>query len=312
MLNCMNTKKGNINTLIADIAKHLEKAYKDKTLCDQYAWWTVEAITGKDQAHLIAQKNFTLTKEQQKKLDDWLDKLINKHMPIQYLIGSVPFDGLDILVEPPVLIPRPETEEWCLNLIKQLKKIKNQDLNIFEPCTGSGCIALALAKALPKATVYAGDIAEHALELARKNAKHNKIQNITVVTSDVFDGFPRIVKADLIVVNPPYIAENEWKSLDKSVSEWEDKKALVAADKGLAIIEKIIKEAPNRLRANAEFTKHKIPQLIIEIGYKQGEAVMQLMQEAGFNEVEIHTDLEGKDRVVSGSMVYELDSSFTQ
>jgi release factor-specific protein-(glutamine-N5) methyltransferase len=308
----MNTKKGNINILIADIAQKIAKDYKDKTLCDQYAWWTVETITGKDQAHLIAQKDFSLTKEQQTKLDDWLDKLINKHMPIQYFIGSVPFDDLDILVEPPVLIPRPETEEWSLDLIKRLKKIKNQDLNIFEPCTGSGCIALAFAKALPEATVYAGDIEEHALELARKNAKHNKIRNITVVTSDVFDGFPRIVKADLIVVNPPYIAESEWKSLDKSVTEWEDKNALVASDKGLGIIEKIIQEAPHRLRANAEFIQYKIPQLMIEIGYKQGEAVMQLMQETGFNEVEIHTDLEGKDRVVSGSMVYELDSAFTQ
>jgi len=293
-------KRNNILVLRHDIEKKLLQTYQDPTLAEQYAWWILAAITGQKKEQLIAHHDITLSDEQQSNLDDWLDKLVNKHMPIQYLFGSVPFLNLDILVEPPTLIPRPETEELCAQLIEQLLKLKNKTITILDIGTGSGCIALALAKALPKATVYATDIADAALKLAQKNAKHNTINNIIFVRSDVFDSMPENIKFDLIVSNPPYVTSQEWKKLDKSVTEWEDQQALVANHEGVAIIERIIDGAPTFLKENAAMERLGIAQLIIEIGHKQGPVVADLFKKANFDAITVNKDLEGKDRVVTG------------
>jgi len=289
----------NISRLITKIAEQLHARFEDPILCEQSAWWIIEAITGMDQAHLIARGTIQLTATQQDQLTDWLNKIITQHMPVQYLIGYVPFNELDILVSPPTLIPRPETEEWCLQLIQQLKLLPNQKLTIIEPCTGTGCIALALAHALPNAHVYATDISPDAIALAKKNAQHNKINNVTFIQSDLFGNLPPI-QADLIVVNPPYIAADEWPGLDTSVTKWEDKQALVANDHGLAIIKKIIHQAPYLLKDNVEMRAYNIPQLFIEIGYKQADDVVALMQQAHYTAIKVHKDLERKDRMVSG------------
>ncbi len=107
-----------IIALTRQMSKQLQSVYSDPTLCQQYAWWILEAIIKKNKAQLIAQKTIMLSQEQQNTINQWVNKLVNEKIPIQYLIGSVPFNGVKILVEPPVLIPRPETEEWCLKLIK--------------------------------------------------------------------------------------------------------------------------------------------------------------------------------------------------
>jgi len=271
-------------------------------VCDQYAWWTLETILGQKKEDLIAQQTIELTDEQLTLLGEWLDKLVKKHMPIQYLIGSVPFNGVEILVKPPTLIPRPETEEWTIKLIKQLKSVDTTNLNILEIGTGTGCIALALAKAFPDAQIFATDIADKALALANENATRNGIVNAIFVKADVYDGVPKDMKYDLIVSNPPYIAEKEWKQLDRSVTTWEDKRALVAEHEGYAIIEKIINEAPQWLRQNKLLEKAGIPQLIIEIGFAQAAGTVDLMKQAGYTNITVHKDLEEKDRVVSGSI----------
>ncbi|MCX5925644.1 MAG: peptide chain release factor N(5)-glutamine methyltransferase [Candidatus Dependentiae bacterium] len=267
---------------------------------EEHAWWIIEAITGKKRAHLIAKHNISLTPEQHAQLEHWLHALIYEHMPLQYLIGSVPFGDLDILVEPPTLIPRPETEEWCLDLINQLQKAEIKKLTILDMCTGSGCIALALAQALPKATIYATDISNKALELAKKNAIHNKISNVTFLHSDLFDSISDLFKFDIIVANPPYIDQKEWETLAASVSEWEDKKALIAPENGLAIIEEILKIAPQYLKENKELKQHAIPQILIEIGHQQGISVHALMMNYRYNSISIKKDLAHKDRVACG------------
>ncbi len=293
-------KQGTITALKRGIEQKLCEKYKDKTLCNQYAWWILQSITGQKQEQLIARAADDLSDEQLKQLDDWMDKLLNKSMPLQYLLGSVPFLDIEILVQAPTLIPRPETEEMTQEVIEQLKQLKNQKINILDIGTGTGSIALALAFALPNATVYAVDNAQVALDLAKQNAGHNKIKNINLLYSDVFNNIPVGLQFDLIISNPPYIAPEEWDALDDSVTQWEDRNALVAQNKGLAIIERIIKQAPKFLKENKEMELLAIPQLIIEIGYQQGATVSRLLENGGFGAITIKKDLEGKDRVVTG------------
>jgi release factor glutamine methyltransferase len=297
--------------LIHNSEHQLRMVYHDATICHQYAWWLLEKLTGKPKAQLILQDNIPLSTGQHNQLQEWLQKLVDEHMPIQYILGSVPFNGVDIIVKPPTLIPRPETEEWTSNLIDLIQRASvfagatsekhHKSLNILDLCTGSGCIAVALAKAFPQAAITAGDIAQSALLLTHENAKHNEVTNLTCIKSDLFNALPSGSTFDLIVSNPPYIAEDEWCTLDVSVTHWEDKTALVAKDKGLAIIERIIEAAPRYLKPNDALQKHNIPQLIIEIGYAQGLIVKQLMDTAGYHDTQIIKDLEGKDRIVVGS-----------
>ncbi|HEV2601163.1 MAG TPA: peptide chain release factor N(5)-glutamine methyltransferase [Candidatus Babeliales bacterium] len=293
-------KTTQISSLITDIEQQILTVYNDPILCRQYAWWTVEAITNKRKTELINQDTIILSEEQQKNLNEWLEDLITKQMPIQYLLGSVPFCDVTILVAPPTLIPRPETEEWCFNLITKLKKLRNQQITILDLCCGSGCIAITLAQALPHATIYACDIADSAIALSKKNSAHNKTSNLIILHSDLFNALPKDIRFDLIVTNPPYITPIEWQTLDQSVAQWEDKGALVADDDGLALIKKIIAVAPQYLQQNEELQAQAIPQLMIEIGYLQGPTVATLMQQADYTDIKIDTDLEHKDRVVSG------------
>lgn len=286
--------------LARDIEQQLFAVYADPMLSEQYAWWMLETILRKTPAQLIADQTIALTEEQRNTIQHWLDQMINEHMPIQYLIGSVPFHDVEILVEPPVLIPRPETEEWTINLINQLTQLHPAHFTIADLCAGSGCIAIALGRSLKGSTIYAIDNAPHAIALTKKNSIHNQLQNVIVMSSDLFEAIPDDVRFDLIVSNPPYIARDAWQNLDLSVTTWEDPHALIAEDHGLALIKKIIHEAPRFLKRNAPLAEKKLPNLMLEIGFDQGEAVAQLFAQAGYSNIRIHKDLEGKDRVVSG------------
>ncbi len=291
-----------VHDLIKHISQTLMPRYQDKTLVHQYAWWMLEEITNRTQIELMIHDSLTLTKTQQKKLDDWILAQIKYHEPLAYVIGWVPFMDFKIICKAPTLIPRPETEEWCGELIENLKKNsfqahQNKQIEILDLCTGSGCIAIALARAFPDAHIIATDIADSALALAQENAVANGVMNIEFIKSDIFKSISDSQAFDLIISNPPYIAPEEWKSLDTSVTNWEDPRALEAPDHGLALVKKIINGAHRYLTLR---TNPKMPRLIIEIGYLQGPAVKELMHAAGFEFVEIKKDLAGKDRVVYG------------
>jgi release factor glutamine methyltransferase len=296
----MNTKY-DVMHYINDIRHKIAPAYDgDEILSQQYAWWILQAICGMTKTELIMHDTVMLSLEQQEQLDDWIRQIVHEHMPLQYLIGSVPFADCDILVQPPTLIPRPETEEWCLHIIEHLKLLHNKKIKILDLATGSGCIAIALAYHLPLAEIIATDIADSALALIEQNIEHNKIMNITCIKSDLFASIPSGALFDMIVSNPPYITPVEFADLEESVTRWEDHKALVADDNGLAIIKHIIAQAPHFIQVNKEMENKNIPQVVIEIGYAQGAAVENLMKDAGYNEVLVHKDLEGKDRFVTG------------
>lgn len=289
-----------IEQLAATIAQQLKDVYKDHMLCNQYAWWMLESILNKTETELIAHDTLTITADQKLTIDDWIHKLTVDKMPLAYLIGSVPFNDITIMVEPPVLIPRPETEEWTVRLIEQLKKLDNKNLTILDLCTGTGCIACALAKALPKAQLYAIDLSDQALACAQKNIVNTMAANVVLIQSDLFDALPTGLQFDIIVGNPPYIALSDWATLDEQVLEWEDKTALVADDDGFSIIAKIIKNAPQYLKENRELQEKKIPQLLLEIDYTQAKRATSLLEQTGFCDVAVLKDLEGKDRVVTG------------
>ena len=284
---------------IEQIANQLSKIYSTKIEQEQVAWWLLEKLTNKTQAALIAQKTVIVSPTEEKMLNGWLEEHINNKKPLQYILGTVPFLNLTLKVVPPVLIPRPETEEWVSNLIEQLQQLKNQKLTILDIGTGSGCIALALAKALPDSIVYATDISQLALKVAEENCRTNNISNVRFVLSDIYDNM-RNVFFDLIVSNPPYIAPHYWKTLDKSVTEWEDKQALIADNEGLAVIFAIIADAHKLLKENNEMKQLTIPQLVLEIDYNQSQLVTEYMERANFTNIEVKKDLEEKNRIVTG------------
>lgn len=288
-----------ILTLLTKLAHELSPVYEHPSEQQQTAWWLLQALTEKSEAQLLAQQEIKLTEEQEQQLNRWIDEHVNQRKPLQYILGSTPFDGLLILCEPPTLIPRPETEELTINLAEKLTTLA-KPLTVLDLATGTGCIALALAKRLPQANIYATDISEKALDLAKRNAKFNTINNVTFMHSDVFNNIPKNIMFDIIISNPPYISAEEYKKLAPSVAEWEDKKALVAEHDGFAIIEEIIKEAPNFIRFNENLFLAGIPQVIIEIGYRQGNRAKELMQKALYTNVKVEQDLEGKDRVIVG------------
>ena len=193
--------------------------------------------------------------------------------------------------------------------MEQLKKLKNKNIQILDIATGSGCIALTFAHHLPESLVVATDISAQALQLAQENSRHNKTYNVEFIESDLFSAIVAKKQFDIIVANPPYIAESEKNDLDESVTAWEDRRALFAPDNGLGFIKQIIDSAPLYIKNNEEMKHYNIPQLAIEIGYQQGEYVTAYMRAAGYNEVHIYKDLEQKDRVVVGRIDYVANSN---
>ncbi len=283
--------KKTISILIAELQEKLTPVFPPE-IAGQHAWWLLEKLTGKKEVNLIARDNLELSPDQEKLLEEWLHKIIVEHMPIQYVLGSVEFLDLIIKVEPPILIPRPETEEWCEELISRLKKQANS-FAILDLCTGTGCIALALAQAFPKSSVTGTDISDQALKLAQINSNLNGLTNLTFIKSDIYQTLDG-KRFDIIVANPPYIDPHEWENLDNSVKDWEDPKALIAPDNGLAVIKKIISGANNYLK------QRSLSQVWIEIDYTQAKKVSELFLQAGAKKTEIWRDLYSRDRVVIG------------
>ena len=291
----------NMQDSIKMIQDRLLPALDDHMLVQQYASWLLEKVTGKTKIDLLTQ-DIELTDIMKTTLEGWLDDMVYHHKPIAYILQEVPFGDLSIIVRPPVLIPRSETEEWVLRLISKIQKSGAQNLRILDMCTGSGCIALAFAHAFPDAQVYAADISLFALMLVEENKKKLGLANVTCVESDLFANVSTDLAFDLIVTNPPYITDKEFARLDLAVKNWEDSRALLAEDNGLALITKIIDQASRYLRPNRILHEHGIAQLSIEIGWQQGPSVEALMQKAGYTQVKVTQDIAHKNRVVSGSV----------
>ena len=293
--------KKNFSQLTSEISEKLFPITKTLEAAQAESVWLLEKVMGEKKAELISHDEIELSTAQQELLDKFVTQRVDEKKPLQYILGSVPFCNLDILVEPPILIPRPETEEWCAWLIKKLAPVKTEKLNVLDIGAGSGCIALALAKAMPNTRVYGIDIHKDAIALCEKNAKHNDVKNVVFILSDLYEKLEEYKNSfDIIVSNPPYISEKDYSHLSDGVTKWEDKTALVAGADGFAIHKKIIEQAPLFLKMGTALQQHSLAQLLIECGIGQADMVAKYFDEAGFVDIEKNKDLQGVERWITG------------
>ena len=223
--------------------------------------------------------------EEEKEFVEEIYKKLAAHIPAQYIIGHAEFFGMQLEVDERVLIPRPETEE-LVELI--LAENPEENLKVLDIGTGSGAIALALAKNRPDWTITASDISQAALDLARENAEIQDL-NIFFKKSDCFSEISS--KYDIIVSNPPYISREDQEEVGLNVLHSEPHVALFADEDGLAIYRRIAEESKDYLNDGGK--------IYLEIGYKQGQSVPVLFKE-NFPEKRVRTlkDQFGQDRMV--------------
>jgi len=255
--------------------RYIAQITQSTNLSTQEAWWLLEHITQLPQTSLIVETKLSQTQAQQ--LNLYIDQISKEHKPLAYIIGWVPFLDLKLLTQPPILIPRPETEEWVYQLISELKTKSSQIRRILDVGTGSGPIALALAQSFPLAQITALDVNPAALALAQKNAVINKIANITFIQSDLFTQIPSGTQFDLIVSNPPYIDPKEKITMQQTVTAWEDPSALFSDDQGMALIKQIMHQSGSYIAPNAQLPY----QLVIEFDRSQQDLVSQVATQAG-------------------------------
>ncbi|KKQ33527.1 MAG: Release factor glutamine methyltransferase [candidate division TM6 bacterium GW2011_GWF2_37_49] len=285
MKNCM------ISELLKDAYSQLLLTCGDKMLAEQEAWWLLQHITGKNRSELLLDKYAKIPCEQADKFALLLDQRVVQNKPLSYILGYVPFCDLNILIEPPVLIPRPETEEWVCWLISVLKVAGKKNFSVLDLCCGSGCIGLAVAKAFHQSHVFGIDISEHAINLSKLNKIENQLNNIEFIQSDMFENLPENFTCDLIVSNPPYLSADEYVCLDADVRLWEDKNALVAGDAGMKFYETILLQASKYLNIYSS----DIPSIVLEIGPAQW-FIETLLQDLNYENFEIYNDMHGRRR----------------
>ncbi len=205
--------------------------------------------------------------------------------PMNYITGTVEFDGLEFSVGKGVLVPRPETEL----LVAEVGKRVESPRRVLDLCTGSGCIAISLARRFPEARVLGTDVSGEALVFARENAEALGISNVEFLEGE---GFSPVhgQSFDLIVSNPPYIAEGEIEALEPEVKDWEPRGALVSGPEGVEFYRVIAREAGRHMDRDAF--------LALELGAGQADAVCAMLEVEGFKGVETVRDLAGHERML--------------
>ncbi|WMI81028.1 peptide chain release factor N(5)-glutamine methyltransferase [Anaerotignum sp. MB30-C6] len=244
---------------------------------------------------LFTQGEEGISPQQAKRYESYLSQR-EGNRPLQYILGQCEFMGLPFFVGEGVLIPRSDTEvlvEGILEVSKQEKIDKIMDVG-----TGSGCIPICLAH-YGKMEAYGVDISPKALDFAKKNGENNKV-NVRWIESDLFSAIPDDLKGtfDAIVSNPPYIAKEVIEGLMPEVRDFEPRNALDGGEDGLDFYRSIIADSRHWLRDGGW--------LFFEIGYDQGQALLSLMEEAGFCKCMLQQDLAGLDRVVFGKLEREF------
>ncbi|AJR04565.1 peptide chain release factor N(5)-glutamine methyltransferase [Siansivirga zeaxanthinifaciens] len=224
-------------------------------------------------------------------------QLLKQEQPIQYILGETEFYGLTFKVNSNTLIPRPETEELVEFVINQQKKIENKPLHILDIGTGSGCIAISLAKNIPSAKVYAFDISTEALKIAKENADLNEV-DITFITGDILNEstwplFFNEMTFDIVVSNPPYVREKEKPLMKNNVLENEPHLALFVKD-----------EDPLQFyRAITQFSLSHLKEkglLFFEINEFLGNEMIHLLTKHKFENIQLKQDIFKKDRIIKG------------
>lgn len=246
--------------------------------------WIAEFVTKCSPTQLLA-FDVELTSEWELQINEIIEKL-RKNYPIQYIIGEVEFCDLRFSVNENVLIPRPETAELVLWILQETKAKTILDIG-----TGSGCISISLAKKIESAQIYAFDVSTLAIEVAKKNAIKNGVENIHFQEVNILKPYDGKEKYDLIVSNPPYITQKEKQDMQKQIIDFEPNIALFVEDEEpLIFYEKIAKFAQQHLQKNGF--------LFFEINRQFGREIISLLKNLNFSEIELKKDSFGNDRMI--------------
>jgi release factor glutamine methyltransferase len=285
------------------ISGRLQEVYEESE-AKNIADLLIEHITSLSKNERLSRNEYEITPEQELAFREDIQRLL-KHEPIQYLMNKSWFYGLELFVDPSVLIPRPETEElveWVINDIKasgldvftrdMAGADKTNLLKILDVGTGSGCIALALKKAMPKAEIWGCDMSEEALNVARRNGSALDIrvdfQGLNFLDPEQQRQLPTV---NILVSNPPYIPIKDKQLMDRNVVEHEPHLALfVPNDDPLVFYRALAKFGMHRLYENGS--------IYMEIHEDLGSQVTDLFKEEGYFSVEVKKDMQGKNRMV--------------
>lgn len=261
---------------------------------NQEARYIVAAAAGKSVAELLRDMNLYASNQIEEKVTDYTARRLRGE-PVAYITGTWEFYGLPIITTPDVLIPRVDTEVLVDTAIELLMG-KKMDARILDLCCGSGCITCAIGHEMPATRFVSIDISANALEICRRNAAANRvISRVICMQADALATPPLgIGEFDMIVANPPYIATGEISKLDPSVKDYEPVWALDGGADGLKFYKGIIKYWKSLLRVGGH--------LIFEVGEGQADAVLDMLNSAGFESTGVKQDNLGIDRVVYGKM----------
>lgn len=285
----------------------LRKLYEEGE-SEQIASMVLEAVTGLDKTVRMTRREEPLNVHQLHHLTE-IEQRLQQHEPVQYILGEAWFADMKLFVDKSVLIPRPETEELVEWIIKD---VKAKGLNVFEKGateadqttmlkildvgTGSGCIALALKKKMPKAEVWGCDISEEALNIARRNGSSLEIR-VDFQGADFLDEAQHqlLPSVDIVVSNPPYVPEKDKETMHPNVLQYEPHTALFVPNDDTLIF----------YRALAQFGKKRLHHggnIYMEIHESLGKEVADLFTAEGYKEIEIKTDMQGKERMVRATL----------
>jgi release factor glutamine methyltransferase len=283
----------NLKDVQSTFHKALDHLY-EKEEVDSFFFILIEAYYKVSRLQLAMEPQLSV--ENHEAILDALE-LLKKHQPIQYILGVTEFYGLPLKVNEHTLIPRPETEELVAWVLNHQPSTINHQLRILDVGTGSGCIAISLAKNLPKAEVYALDVSGEAIKIAKQNAGLNKVHvefiEADILNSETWNSDFKDLNFDIIVSNPPYVREQEKQYMKLNVLDNEPHLALFVKDEDPLLFYKAITQfAIDKLSKNGR--------LYFEINEYLGNDMIQLLVKNQFSNIELKQDMFKKDRMIKG------------
>lgn len=265
-------------------------AIYDEVEAESFFYLTLEKFHRLRRIDLALQPNFEIGENEVEKWKNVLTDL-KKQKPIQYILGETQFYGLPFLVNKDVLIPRPETEELVELILVESRKSKVKSLRILDIGTGSGCIPISLKKNLPDAEVFAVDVSENALEVAKENAKLNSVE-VNFIKINILETEDLDQQFDIIVSNPPYVRMLEKEEIKPNVLEFEPHLALFVEDNNpLLFYRKIAQLSKKSLNENGK--------LYFEINQYLGKETVGLLESLELTNIKLFKDIYGNDRMIS-------------
>ena len=270
-----------------------DKGVDDARLC---AEMLVAHVIGCQRLRLYMEADRPASAEELARLRD-LAKRALSYEPVQYLVGEASFYGISLKADKRALIPRPETQTLVDEAVRAIKAVEDRDPLVADVCTGSGCVAIAIAQQAPTAVMHACDVDAEALALARENVERVGVgDRVELRQGDLLDALPAGAVYDAIVANPPYIPDDEWASVAPNVKDHEPRHALRGGVDGLDFVRPIVEGSAERLRAGGL--------LAIEVASARTEDALGLFGSDGrYRETRIVRDFTGRPRVIRGLRV---------